>query len=105
MALAVAAADELASEGVNVRVVSMPSTHVFDAQSEDYREAVLPAAVTARVAIEAGVSDCWWRYVGPRGRVVGINSFGKSAPAGELFRHFGLSHENIMKVARETLAQ
>jgi len=66
---------------------------------------VLPAGVTARIAIEAGVSDGWWRYVGQRGRVIGINSFGMSAPAGELFRHFGFSHENVMKVAREVLAQ
>ena len=105
VALAVSAAEELASEGVNVRVVSMPCTHLFDAQSDEYRDAVLPAAVTARVAIEAGVSDCWWRYVGQKGRVIGVNTFGKSAPAGELFRHFGLSHQNVLKVAREVLAE
>ena len=82
----------------------MPCTEAFDAQSDAYREAVLPSSVTARVAIEAGVSDCWWRYVGQQGRVIGMNSFGQSAPAGELFRHFGFSHENVMKVAREVLA-
>jgi transketolase len=104
VALAVSAAEELASEGVGVRVVSMPSTDVFDAQSDEYRAAVLPPPVTARIAIEAGVSDGWWRYAGDRGRVIGMNSFGQSAPAGELFRHYGFSHENVMKVAREVLA-
>jgi transketolase len=104
VALAVSAAEELASEGVGVRVVSMPSTDVFDAQSDEYRAAVLPPSVTARIAIEAGVSDGWWRYAGDRGRVIGMNSFGQSAPAGELFRHYGFSHENVMKVAREVLA-
>jgi len=104
VALAVSAADELASEGVNVRVVSMPCTEVFDEQSDEYREAVLPPAVTARVAIEAGVTDGWWRYVGPDGRVIGMHTFGQSAPAEELFRHYGFSHENVLKVAREVLA-
>ena len=95
---------KLTSEGVNVRVVSMPCTNEFDAQSDDYREAVLPADVTARIAIEAGVGDGWWRYVGHQGRVIGMNTFGQSAPADELFRHFGFSHENVIKVAREVLA-
>ena len=105
VALAVSAAEELASEGVGVRVVSMPSTDVFDAQSDEYREAVLPPSVGARIAIEAGVTDGWWRYAGDRGRVIGMNSFGQSAPAGELFRHYGFSHENVLKIAREVLAQ
>ena len=74
-------------------------------QKDEYREAVLPRAVTARMAIEAGVTDCWWRYVGQHGRVIGLNRFGASAPAGELFAHFGFSHENVMKNAREILAQ
>ena len=102
--LAVSAAEELTSEGIKVRVVSMPCTEVFDEQSDDYREAVLPAAVTRRVAIEAGVTDGWWRYVGQNGRVIGMHTFGQSAPAGELFRHYGFSHENVIKVAREVLA-
>ena len=104
VALAVAAAEELASEGVNTRVVSMPCTNEFDAQSDEYREAVLPTGVIARIAIEAGVSDGWWRYVGQQGRVIGMSTFGQSAPADELFRHFGFSHENVIKVAREVLA-
>ena len=101
--LALAAADRLAQEGAGVRVVSMPSTDRFDAQSDDYRESVLPANVSARVAIEAGVSDCWWRFVGTGGRVIGINRFGESAPADELFEHFGFSVDNVIAVARETL--
>jgi transketolase len=103
--LAVSAAEELTSEGITVRVVSMPCTEVFDDQADDYREAVLPAGVTKRIAIEAGVTDGWWRYVGPSGRVIGMHSFGQSAPAGELFRHYGFSHENVMRIAREVLAQ
>ena len=105
VALAVAAAMELGSEGINVRVVSMPCTHLFDQQSDEYRNAVLPSAVTARIAIEAGVSDCWWRYVGARGRVIGMHTFGMSAPAAELFRHFGFSHENVIRIARELLSE
>jgi transketolase len=101
VALAMSAAEALAADGVNVRVVSMPSTGVFDAQDENYREAVLPGDVTARVAIEAGVSDLWWRYVGSGGRVIGLDRFGESAPAGELFEHFGFSTSNVVAVAKE----
>ena len=78
----------------------MPSTNTFDAQDADYRESVLPAAVTARVAIEAGVTDGWWRYVGTQGAVVGLDRFGESAPAGELFEHFGFTTENVVNVAK-----
>lgn len=84
-----------------VRVVSMPCTRVFDAQDEAYKESVLPAAVTARVAVEAAVTDGWWKYVGSTGRVVGINSFGESAPAGELFKLFGFTAENVGKAIDE----
>lgn len=105
VALAVAAADELAADGVKVRVVSMPSTDQFDQQSDDYREAVLPAAVTARVAVEAGVTSGWWRYTGTRGQVIGLDRFGESAPAEVLFEYFGFSVANVSKIARETLAQ
>jgi transketolase len=103
VALAVEAAAILCDAGVAVRVVSMPCTDLFDAQSADYQEAVLPAAVTARVAIEAGVSEGWWRYVGSAGAVIGLNRFGASAPAEDLFKHFGFSVENVTKVAREVL--
>jgi len=81
----------------------MPSTDVFDAQDAAYRDSVLPAAVTARVAIEAGVTDGWWRYVGTNGRVVGLDRFGESAPADELFEHFGFTTENIVTVAKDML--
>ncbi len=104
IALAVATAVELVADGVNARVVSMPCTDLFDKQPVDYREAVLPRAISARVVIEAGVSENWWRYAGQSGRIVGIDRFGESAPADELFRHFGFSVENVLKVARETLA-
>ncbi len=103
VALAIDAADALADDGVQARVVSMPSTDVFDAQDADYRESVLPAAVTARVAIEAGVTDGWWRYVGTQGQVVGLDRFGESAPAGELFEHFGFTTDNVVAVAKELL--
>lgn len=84
-----------------VRVVSMPCTSVFDAQDEAYRESVLPAGVTARVAVEAAVTGGWYKYVGASGRVVGIDTFGESAPAGELFKLFGFTAENIGKVIDE----
>ncbi len=103
VALAMSAAAAMAGEGVQARVVSMPCTDLFDAQDADYREQVLPVAVTARVAIEAGVTEGWWRYVGPQGRVVGLDRFGESAPAGELFEHFGFSTDNVVAVAKETL--
>jgi transketolase len=101
--LAMSAADVLANDGVAVRVVSMPCVEVFEAQDEAYRDSVLPAAVRARVVIEAGVTDTWWRYAGQEGRVIGLNRFGESAPAAELFEHFGFSTDNVVTVARELL--
>ena len=103
VALAVDAAEQLAGEGIKARVISMPSTSVFDAQDEAYRESVLPADVTARVAVEAGVTEPWWRYVGPAGTVIGLNRFGESAPAGELFEHFGFTAANVAAAARQLL--
>lgn len=102
--LAVNAAKELTAEGKKVRVVSMPATDVFDKQDAAYKESVLPAAVTARVAVEAGIADYWYKYVGFGGKVVGMTSFGESAPAGELFKQFGFTTENVVKVAKEVLA-
>ena len=93
--LAMEAARQLADDGVGVRVVSMPSTCAFDNQSDDYRESVLPANVHARVAVEAASSDYWRKYVGLRGEVVGIDRFGASAPAKDLFETFGLTVENV----------
>jgi transketolase len=101
--LAVNAAEELTKAGRKVRVVSMPSTNAFEAQDGKYRESVLPAAVTRRVAVEAGVTDGWYKYVGLGGRIVGLNRFGESAPAGALFKHFGFTVENVVKAAQEIL--
>ncbi|EJK2107576.1 transketolase [Vibrio cholerae] len=102
--LAVAAYEQLSAEGKAVRVVSMPSTDAFDKQDAAYREAVLPAAVTKRIAIEAGIADFWYKYVGFGGRIIGLTSFGESAPAGELFKLFGFTTENVVKQAKELLA-
>jgi transketolase len=92
------------ASGKKVRVVSMPCTSVFDAQDADYKESVLPSSVTARVAVEAAVTDGWWKYVGSNGRVVGIDTFGESAPAGELFKLFGFTAENVGKAIDEVAA-
>ncbi len=97
--LAQDAAAELRSQGKKVRVVSMPSTDLFDEQDAAYKESVLPASVTRRVAIEAGIADYWYKYVGLNGAVVGMTTFGESAPAGELFKHFGFTVENIVNKA------
>ena len=99
--LAVKAAAELS--GKKVRVVSMPSVETFDAQDAAYRESVLPAAVTARVAVEAGVTAAWYKYVGLNGKVVGLDRFGESAPAGELFKEFGFTVENVVKAVNDVL--
>lgn len=95
--IAVGAAQKLREKGKKIRVVSMPCTNVFDAQEQAYREAVLPAKVKARVAIEAGVTDGWLKYVGLDGKVIGINRFGESAPAGTLFKEFGFTVDNAVK--------
>jgi len=98
------AAKELRLQGRKVRVVSMPSTDVFDAQSAEYKESVLPAAVSRRVAVEAGIADYWYKYVGLNGSVVGMTTFGESAPAGELFEHFGFTVDNIVTQANRLFA-
>ena len=101
--LAMQAASTLSDQGKRVRVVSMPSTDMFDAQTAEYREQVLPAAVTKRLAIEAGISDYWYKYVGLDGGIVGMSSFGESAPADELFVHFGFTLENVVEAASNLL--
>ncbi|WP_017827389.1 transketolase [Proteus mirabilis] len=101
--LAVNAYDQLTAEGRKVRVVSMPATDAFDKQDADYREAVLPAAVKVRVAIEAGIADYWFKYVGLDGVIVGMHSFGESAPANELFAEFGFTVENVVTQAKTLL--
>ena len=101
VALAVEAAQALS--GRRVRVVSMPCTSVFDAQDEAYREQVLPRAVEKRVAIEAAAPETWWRYVGTQGAVVGMHSFGASGVGKDLFKHFGFTVENVVKVVESIL--
>ena len=97
--LAMAAATELEGKGRKVRVVSIPATDVFDAQSSEYKESVLPAAVTRRVAIEAGIADYWYKYVGLNGKIIGMTSFGESAPAELLFKEFGFTIDNVVAQA------
>ncbi|KAF1689024.1 transketolase [Pseudoxanthomonas taiwanensis] len=100
VALAMAAKAQLDAGGIRTRVVSMPSTDVFDRQDAAYRESVLPDAVRKRVAVEAGVTDYWRKYVGLDGAVVGLDRFGASAPAGELFKHFNITAEAVVAAAR-----
>ncbi len=101
--LATQAAKELSAKGKKIRVVSMPSTNIFDEQDADYREKVLPSSVTARVAVEAGVTDLWIKYVGLQGKVIGINRFGESAPAGLLFKEFGFTVENVVNTTESLI--
>ncbi|WP_447046260.1 transketolase [Vreelandella sp. H-I2] len=101
--LAMDAAVELEQQGKAVRVVSMPSAYRFNGQDAEYRESVLPKAVTKRIAIEAAHADYWYKYVGLEGRVIGMTTYGESAPAGDLFKHFGFTVENVVKQANELL--
>ncbi|MBL8532914.1 MAG: transketolase [Betaproteobacteria bacterium] len=103
VAIALAAHAVLAAEGIQCRVVSMPSTNVFDRQDASWKRSVLPPG-TVRVAVEAGVSDFWRKYVGLEGEVVGIDRFGESAPAGELFKYFGFTAENVAAAVRKAMA-
>ncbi|MDF1577342.1 MAG: transketolase [Desulfurivibrionaceae bacterium] len=102
--LAVNAAKELAGKGTKIRVVSMVSADVFEAQTESYRQSVLPDNITARVAVEAGISAGWYKYVGSNGKIIGLDRFGESAPAGELFKLFGFTVDNIVKTVEGLLA-
>ncbi|HEB64114.1 MAG TPA: transketolase, partial [Chloroflexi bacterium] len=104
VALALRAAERLAAEGVNVRMVSFPSWELFAAQPQEYRDAVLPPQVRARLAVEAGISQGWHRWVGDRGAVIGVETFGASAPYKVLYEKFGLTVENIIRQARRLLA-
>ena len=95
--LVIKAQEALSQSGKNVRVVSMPSTNAFEAQPQSSRDSVLPPTVSRRVAVEAGVTDAWYKYVGFGGKVIGLDRFGESAPAGELFKEFGFTVENVVK--------
>ena len=103
VALAVEAAERLSAAGRGVRVVSMPCAELFDAQEAGYKETVLPSEVLARVAVEAGHTDFWYKYVGLDGRVVGMTSFGESAPAAALFQHFGLTTDNVVAAIEDVI--
>uniref|UniRef100_UPI00273925DC transketolase-like TK C-terminal-containing protein n=1 Tax=Pantoea sp. GbtcB22 TaxID=2824767 RepID=UPI00273925DC len=101
--LAGSAYEQLTADGRKVRVVSMPSTVAFAKQDGAYRESVLPKAVAARVAIEAGIADYWIKYTGLNGAIVGMTTFGESAPADQLYKEFGFTVENVVNPARSVL--
>ncbi len=103
VSIAVDAYNTLSEQGKKVRVVSMPSTDVFDSQDKDYKYSVLPPSVTKRIAIEASIRDYWYKYVGLEGDIVGMDSFGESAPANDLFQHFGINKEAVMTIAERLL--
>jgi transketolase len=105
VALAVEAFNQLTAAGQRVRVVSMPSTDVFLAQPAEYQEKVLPSKVSARIVIEAAASDGWYKFVGCHGRVIGLDRFGLSAPAKEVFKEYGFTVEHVVSVAREVMAR
>ncbi len=102
--LAMEAAAVLEGKGIQIRVVSMPSTDVFDAQPPSYRESVLPSSVRARVSVEAGVTDYWRKYLGFEGRPVGVDTFGESAPYKDVFAHFGFTADKVVDAVEEVLA-
>jgi transketolase len=103
VAIAATAVNALNAAGRRVRLVSMPSTDTFDRQDAAYRESVLPAGITRRVAIEAGTTALWWKYVGTSGRVLGIDSFGASGKASDLYKHFGLTAEKLQQTVLELI--
>ena len=105
VSLAVQAADKLAEQGRKVRVVSMPCTSVFDAQDAAYKQQVLPVEVGARIAIEAAHADYWYKYVGLDGRIIGMTTYGESAPANQLFEEFGFTVDNVLAVAEELMEE
>src|SRR4029453_17088891 len=103
VSLAVQAHERLLAEGIRSRVVSMPSWDIFEHQSQEYRDSVLPPHVTARIAVEQGSTLGWDRYVGPSGRVIGMKTFGASAPLKELQRKFGFEPDQVIEAARQQL--
>jgi transketolase len=103
VSLCVAAWEQLSAEGVRARVVSMPSWNLFERQSREYRDEVIPPAVKARVGVEQASTFGWDRYVGPDGRMIGMNTFGASAPLKDLQRKFGFTPEAVVSAAREQL--
>jgi transketolase len=102
--IAAEAVRTVAARGKKIRLVSMPSTNTFDAQDDAYKQSVLPPSVTRRVAVEAGVTGAWWHYVGLQGQIVGINHFGASAPAKDLFKAYGFTAEHVVEAIEKALA-
>jgi transketolase len=105
VAVAIAAAEKLAAEGTKARVVSMPSWELFDRQSQEYRDSVLPPSVKARVAVEAAMQMGWSRWLGCQGKFIGLATFGESAPAKAVFAKFGITPENVIKTAKEVITR
>lgn len=103
VSLALEAATALAEQGKQIRVISMPCCEAFDLQDADYREAVLPSSVTARVAVEAGVTSYWYKYVGTAGKVIGVDTFGESAPAPDVYKAFGVTAESVVQAVEALL--
>jgi len=98
--LALEAAETLAGKGIGARVISMPSWELFDAQSQKYKDSVLQENVTARVAIEAGATQGWHKYVGMNGKIIGLDHFGASAPINDLFTNFGITAESVIQAVQ-----
>jgi transketolase len=105
LSLCVATQEKLAAEGVKARVVSIPSFELFEKQDAAYKESVLPQAVTARVSVEMASTFGWERYVGPKGKMVGMHSFGASAPLKDLLKKFGFTVENVVAAAKEAMGK
>ena len=105
VALCVEAYDKLKTDGIKARVVSMPSLELFEQQSQEYRDAVLPPSVTARVAVEKASTFGWAHYVGLTGHIIGMKTFGASAPLKELVKKFGFTQENVVEAAKKQLAK
>ena len=103
--ITIQAANELEKKGIGVRVISMLSTEIFDSQSNDYKEEILPSEIEKRISIEAGSTSSWYKYLGINGRAIGINSFGESAPGGELLKYFGFTSQNIIEHAEIMVKQ
>ncbi len=104
VALAVEAHEALAADGVRSRVVSLPSWQLFDQQDDEYRESVLPGAVTARISIEEASTLGWDRYVGPGGKMIGMHTFGSSAPLKDIQSKYGFTPERVVETAKELIA-
>ena len=105
VSLCITAYEQLKSEGIKARVVSMPSWGIFEAQSDEYKNQVLPPAVKARVSVEAASTFGWSQYVGPTGKMIGMHRFGASAPIKDLLKKFGFTPEKVVEAAREAIAQ